>query len=372
MRGHRRRNRRFHINMLRRWVTPKEDAFVAEDLDAEDDGIVLWERNNVDPPKFNESFSPQQARDLQGILRQFPDVLGPEPGRTHIVEHCIDTDNAPPIRLPPYRLPHAYRDAVNNELEEMAQVGIIEPSSSPWAAPILPVRKKDGSMHLCVDYRRLNSISRQDAYPMPRIDDLIDDLGGAKFITTLDLAKGYWQVPVREQDRPKTAFTTPRGLFQFRMMPFGLQGAPATFQRMMDSLLRGLEGHTAAYLDDIVIHSPTWDEHMQHITNVFQRLREAGLTVKPKKCQFGMSDCTYLGHIVGNGQVRPELHKIEAIRTFPQPQTKKNVRAFLGLAGYYRKFIPHFATVAAPLTDLTRRTCPTHVAYTSFLYLYTL
>ena len=132
---------------------------------------------------------------------------------------------------PRTRLPHAYRDTVKDELREMEQAGIIESSSSPWAAPIIPVKKKDGSMRLCVDYRRLNSVSRTDAYPMPRVDDLIDRIGGAKFITTLDLSKGYWQVPVREQDRPKTTFTSPQGLFQFRVMPFGLQGAPTTSQQ---------------------------------------------------------------------------------------------------------------------------------------------
>ena len=169
----------------------REDALLAEDVNADDD-IVLWERNSVDPPTFNESLSPHQTKELQALLRQFPGILGPEPGRTHIIEHFIDTNNASPIKLPPYRLPHAHRDAVNQELEEMEKARTIEPSSSPWDAPPRPVRKKDGSMRLCVDYLRLNSVSRQDAYPMPRIDDLIDDLGGAKFITTLDLAKGYW------------------------------------------------------------------------------------------------------------------------------------------------------------------------------------
>ena len=141
----------------------------------------------------------------------------------------------------PYRLPYVYREAVNNELEEMIQVGVLKPSTSLWASPLLPVKKKDGSIWLCVDYRRLNDIPNKDAYPMPRINDLIDELGGASIITTLDIAEEYWQAPVRELDRPKTACSTPQGLFQFQMMPFGLQGAPTTFQRMMNSLLRGLK-----------------------------------------------------------------------------------------------------------------------------------
>ena len=140
---------------------------------------------------------------------------------------------------------------------------------------------------------------------------------GARYIFTLDLSRGYWQVPVKEADRHKIAFTTPHGLFQFRVMPFGLQGAPASFQQMMDSLLRGLETHSAAYLDDVVIHSRTWGEHLQHIQTVLARLREANLTIKPKKCQFGMRSCTYLGHVVGNGQVKPELAKLVAVRAFP-------------------------------------------------------
>lgn len=157
--------------------------------------------------------------------------------------------------------------------------------------------------------RRITPTERRDAYPMPRIDELIDWLGG-KFITTVDLSKGYWQVPLREEDRPKTAFTTQQGLFQFRVMPFGLQGAPATFQRMMDFLLRGLETYTAAYLDDVIIYSQTWEEHLQHLRAVLSKLWEAKLTIKPEKCQFGMHSCTYLGHIVGTGEVKPEFAKI--------------------------------------------------------------
>ena len=196
---------------------------------------------------------------------------------------------------------------------------------------------------------------------MPHIDDLIDRLGEAKYITTLDLSRGYWQVPVREEDQPKTAFITPYGLFQFKVMPFGLQGAPATFQRMIDIVL---DDFAAAYLDDVIIHSQTWDDHIEHISTVFKRLADARLTVKPTKCQFAMSTCTYLGHVVGNGEVRPGSLKVEAVQHFPVPKSKRQVRAFLGLTGYYRRFIPHFARTAAVLTDLTRKDAPNQVIWT--------
>ena len=163
------------------------------------------------------------------MLQTFEDVLQERPGRTSLTEHRIDAGGARPIKLAPYRLPHAYRETVRNELEEMERTGVIERSRSEWSAPIVLVKKKDGSLRMCVDYRRLNAVSQADAYPMPRVDDLIDRLGKARYITTLDLSRGYWQVPVSESSRPMTAFATPYGLFQFRVMPFGLHGAPATF-----------------------------------------------------------------------------------------------------------------------------------------------
>ena len=246
----------------------------------------------------------------------------------------------------------------------MERDGVIERSTSEWAFPIVLVKKKDGSLRMCVDYRRLNAVSDADAYPMPRVDDMIDALGKAKYITTLDLARGYWQVPVLEESRPLTAFATPYGLYQFRVMPFGLQGAPATFQRMMDQVLADCSEYAAAYLDDVIIHSTCWEDHVRHVRDVLQKLRRAGLTIKPKKCQFGMNSCLYLGHVVGNGEVRPEKAKLQAVEEFPTPTTKKQVRAFLGLTGYYRKFIPDFAEVAAPLTDLTRKNMPVKPPWT--------
>ena len=164
----------------------------------------------------------------------------------------------------------------------MLTQGIIDPSSSKWALPVVLIKKKDGSLRLCIDYRKVNAVSTSYVYPIPCIDDLIDELGQAKFITTLDLhvTHGYWQVPVAEEHCQKTAFITPYGLYQFRNMPFGLKGAPATFQRMMNNLLMGLEGHTSAYIDDLVIYSRSWEEHMKRLRQVFSRLKEAGLTVK--------------------------------------------------------------------------------------------
>ena len=180
---------------------------------------------------------------------------------------------------------------MKREIDEMLEAGVIEASNSDLAAPIVLVDKKDGTMRMCVDYSRLNAVSLSDAYPMPRVEDLIDGMGRAKFITTLDLTRGYWQVPVAEGTKHLTVFTTPFGLFQFRVMPFGLKGAPATFQRLMDVVLRGLQGFSVAYIDDVAIFSNFWDEHLQHANVVLQQIREAGLTAKPQKCQFGMDQC---------------------------------------------------------------------------------
>ncbi|KAL5497626.1 hypothetical protein EMCRGX_G014134 [Ephydatia muelleri] len=355
--------------LIAQWQGPykvtKQTSYWSEsgtDVD-EDDEIPVWKEESAGVVHYGPQLTEQQRKDLDSLMSEFAQVLANTPGRTQFAEHCIETGSARPVRLPAYRIPHAYRETVRQEIEEMLEEGIIEHSNSEWSSPIVLVGKKDGSLRLCVDYRRLNSLSEADAYPMPRIDEMLDQLGTARFISTLDLTRGYWQVPVAKEARHKTAFVTPFGLYHFNVMPFGLQGAPATFQRLMDGVIRGLEGRCAAYLDDLIIFSHSWAEHLVHIREVLSRLQGAGLTAKPSKCHFGMLECTYLGHVVGKGVVQPEPSKVQAVMNFPIPSTKTQVRGFLGLTGYYRRFIPNYAAMVAILTDLTKKSASVQVQW---------
>ena len=360
MTDHKKRKRTFHVNALKQWNSPVPAVLLA--AECEDVEPLTWNDNQEEKTSSNQ-LSPNQQRDLKELKKEFADVISDIPGRTDVIEHSVDTGEASPVRLPPYRIPQALRDTLREEIKEMLTQGIIVPSTSEWAAPIILVPKKDGSKRLCVDFRRLNHVTKADPYPIPRVEELIDRLGNAKYITALDLTKGYWQVPVEKESQKKTAFITPFGKYEFTTMPFGLMGAPSTFQRLMDKVLEDVHQFAAAYLDDVIIHSDTWEQHVQHLTYVFQNLRKAGLRIKEKKCQFAKNCCNYLGHVVGEGKVRPEICKIEAVRNFKRPQTKKEVRAFLGLAGYYRRFIKDFATIAAPLSDLTKASASNKVEW---------
>eukprot|EP00731_Ephydatia_muelleri_P028964 Em0020g608a len=293
------------------------------------------------------------------LLMEYADVFAfnsGQIGRTNILKHRIDTGNTPPVHLLPRRIPQSRREEMAKLVKDMLEQGAIQQSDSPWSSPVVLVKKKDGSVRFCVDYRKVNSVTRKDAYPLPRVDDTLDTLAGSRLFTTLDLASGYWQVEVAEEDQPKTAFTTPEGLFQFRVMPFGLCNAPATFQRLMDRVLGGLKWSSClVYLDDIIIVGTSFSEHLRNLAGVLQRLRQAGLKLKPSKCKWCQKSVTFLGHIVSEEGVAADPSKTAVVAGWPPPQSKREMQQFLGLANYYRKFVKNFAAIAKPLHRLTEK-----------------
>ncbi len=237
-----------------------------------------------------------------------------------------------------------------------------------WASPVLLVPKPDGSSRMCFDYRRLNKLKKPDPFPMTRFEDLLDRLGRSAYISTLDLSKGYYQIPVHKESIPKTAFITPTGKYEFLVMPFGLMGAPSVFQRFMNSVLADMPDFCSAYVDDIVVFSTEFGIHLSNLDKVFDRLHSLGLTVKPVKCQLARKECTFLGHRVGGGVLRPREAKVECIRKYSCPAKKKDMMAFLGLAKYYRRFVPNFASIAGPLTDSIKKKSPDKIVWTTDLH----
>lgn len=282
-----------------------------------------------------------------------------ETGLTAELEHEIPTADAIPIRQSARRVPYNRLQEIKNFVEDGLQNDIIRPSRSPWASPLVLVTKHDGTTRFCVDYRKLNAVTVGDSYPIPRIDDSLRALGGANIFSTLDLTKGYWQVPVKEEDRPKTAFTCHKGLYEFNTMPFGLKGAPATFQRLMTSVLGELNWEILLiYLDDIIVYSRSFDEHLEHLRLVLYKLRAAGLKLHPDKCTFCHKEVRYLGHVVSKDGVKPDPSKVRAISSYPEPKSIPELRRFLGMASYYRRFISRFSDIAHPLNYLTQKGVP--------------
>ena len=299
-----------------------------------------------------DAISVEEGLKLKSLIDEYTDVFAINPmevDRTDLVQHKIDTGGQAPLRQPPRRIPFSSRAKVEKMVQEMLDTGIIEHSSSPWASPIVLVSKQDGSTRFCMDYRRLNAITKLDGFPLPRVDDSLDLLAGMKYFTTLDLATGYWQVGMAPEAQEKTAFVTHEGLYEFSVMPFGFCNAPATFQLLMEITLQGLVRHKCVvYLDDIMVIGRTFEDHLNNLREV----------LKPKKCHLVQSEVTYLGYVVSESGISADASKVKAVRDFPAPKNLKQLRSFLGLASYYRRFIPRFSQVAAPLFGLTRKDTP--------------
>ena len=304
-----------------------------------------------------KDWKPEEQKEAKDLILEYGSLFALKDidlGRTDKVKHTIKLHDYTPFKER-YRCipPHKYEE-VKQHLKEMLEIGAISKSKSPCASVVVLVRKKDGSLRFCIDLRKLNARTVKDAYSLPRIEETLDCLNGAQWFTSLDLKSGYWQVELDEESKALTAFTVgPLGFFQCEHMPFGLTNAPATFQRLMESCLGDMHlKWVIIYLDDIIIFSTTPKEHIQRLRGVFQKLHEAGLKLKPKKCEFFKTIISYLGHIVSRDGIECDPKKVEAIRNWKRPITVHDVRFFLGFTNYYRRVIHKYARMANPLNKL--------------------
>ena len=381
----------FHINLMKEYKTREnftnlitsEDTYEEEEkiMDGRNEycAVVLTqeeEENSGDrkielalpsvqrseyPENVNlaPTLTSQQRRQVTQLCKKYEEYLTDVPKTTHLTECEIKVETDKPVYIRPRPIPHALVESVEKEVQEMLDLGVIESAKSPYNSPIVMVRKRDGTHRFCADLRGLNNVTVFDGEPITDVDHLFQSLGKAKYFTKLDLTKGYWAIPIVEEDRDKTAFTTSKGQFRWVNMPFGLKTAPGVFNRMMRKFLGPIQRKDLHhFMDDVLIASESWEEHLQTLEAVLHRLKECNLAAKPSKCFVGYQEIPYLGHQVGEGRKSPETENVEKIRKAQLPRTKKELRSFLGLCGFYRSYIPNFAEIAAPLTDRTKKTHP--------------
>ena len=370
------RTKIFHVNLLKRYYDREEEQLKDEDsepiemrlcaailetdeMEEESDLCLLssTSESTWKDVKFGDTLTEQQLLEAKTLVKEFEDIFTDKPGITNLVEHTIHLTTSEPIRAKAYSVPHALKEQVDSELKMMLQTGIIEPSEAPYASPMVTVRKPDGSVRICVDYRRLNKVSVFDPEPVPTAEDIFAKVKDDVIFSKFDLSKGYWQIPVRESDKDVTTFITHDGLYRFNVMPFGMMTAPATFSRMMRRLLEKMR-NVDNYLDDVLVHTKIWEAHLSTLREFFQRVRKANLTLNPAKCEIGVGQVRFLGHQLDKKGLSPVNELVNKILESSPPETVKQLRSFLGLVGYYRKFIPNFAELAVPLTDLTKKGCP--------------
>ena len=274
-------------------------------------------------------------------------------------EHTINTGDHPPIHSRPYRVPYAHKEEVKRQIQELVVDNIIEPTNSPWASPILLVKKKDGSMRLCCDFRRLNAVTTFSVFPLPNMEAILDQLARARYYSTMDMQSGFWQLPMAKEDRAKTAIVTEDGQYQWLCMPMGLSGAPSSYQCAMNQVLAGLQPHTALiYIDDLICRSETFEGHLEDLQKVFNCFKGVGLKIKLKKCVWATPSVSFLGVTVSSKGIKCDESKVAAVRDMEPPKDVKGVRRFLGMCGYHRRHIQDFAIIARPIFSLLKKDTP--------------
>ena len=366
---HRKGRQLCHINMLKEYyeengdniescavvvTSDRKEAEVESDC-LSDTGVRLNNSAVLANLKNKLShLSANEVSELEHLIMDNTQLFPDTPTRTSVLCHDVDVGDANPVKQHAYRVNPQKRKAFHQEVKYMLDAGLVEPSNSAWSSPCLLVPKPDGTFRFCTDFRKVNSLTKGDSYPLPRIEDCIDRVGNSKYVSKFDLLKGYWQVPLTEKAKEISAFVTPDGLFQYRVMPFGMRNAPATFQRLINGVIADVPG-CEAYIDDVIIYSDTWSAHLNQISKFFAKLKAANLTVNLSKSEFGHAQIQFLGHVVGGGEVKPIHATVEAINNFPVPSNKKELVCFLGMSGYYRRFCKNFSTIVEPLTALLRK-----------------
>lgn len=344
-------------------LEPLDEADIScVDSPPQDNESVSTPTNHPDVPQdIDNSNVPLEHRDkFRELIHDYSHLFARsdlELGSTNVVKMSLNTGNSAPIKQRPYRLPFSQRPILDKHLDELLEAGIIRPSTSPWSSPIIMVPRKDGgSPRMCVDYRKLNKVLVHNSYPLPNINDILTSMHGAKVFSCIDLKSGYYQIEMEEADKEKTAFISHRSLFEFNRLPFGLASAPPVFQNLIQNVIGSAQNvYAIAYLDDIIIYSKTHEEHIEHLRDIFERLGKANLKMKPSKCSFFEERVKYLGHVVSGDGIEPDPEKVQAIELLEPPNTVKEVRSIVGMASYYRAFIPKFSELIRPLTELTRK-----------------
>jgi hypothetical protein len=303
--------------------------------------------------------SSDKQHDIQNVVADFNEIFwlpGDPLGFSDVITHTIPTGDSPPVASRPRRYSPQDCDQIDKEVQRLIDIGVVAPCNSPWASPIVLVQQK-GKTRMCIDYRRVNSLTAGQHWPLPNIEDCVNALHGAKYFSTIDLKSGYHQMGLSDDDKDKTAFITRSGQYRFeRGTPFGLMGAPSSFQRLMSAVLADLQWESAiAYLDDVIVHGKTWSDHIHKLRTVCQRFQNHNLVLNPEKCQFGHQEVDFLGMHISSDGIRPNSEKISAIQLLPSPSSLKELRGALGSLSYFRRFIPNFADTAKPLYRLLEK-----------------